>query len=421
MSGWKMYCPKPRPDLLDERTPADCEILQLSEPDVPSSHVYMEAQIFTPDSRLFLFHRSAHAHGSSKDDPEHQYIVCDLDNNCAMWPITEETGATAPSVSPDGEWLYYFVNQTEVNSGRLILKRVRLDGSDRQTLFVLDTPIPGTCYRPSMIYPLSTISSDGGRIALSAFFGDGETDNAPSGLMVFDLKSLSVAVVLEGTDWTNVHPQYCRSLDPDASHDILVQENHGAHRDASGNVTTSWAGDGAEIHILRDDGTNFRNLPWGRDGEELCQGHQCWRGRERHAITSTHERSTGANRLIEGWPASFCGHVGRKTPNARRNDLSRNFPNLHFYHFATDISGKRFVSDADLFDGHGGKIFIASLPAKRDEPISQFKYLLSPRTSSAKSAHPHPCLSPDGSVVLFNSDESGILQAYLVRNLPWGD
>jgi hypothetical protein len=44
---------------------------------------------------------------------------------------------------------------------------------------------------------------------------------------------------------------------------------------------------GADIHVLRDDGSTFRDMPWGRDGNEFCKGHQCWRGRTSWAITST--------------------------------------------------------------------------------------------------------------------------------------
>src|SRR5690606_21960268 len=118
-------------------------------------------QIFTPDSKRFVLHRSAHAHGSNKDDPAHQYLLCDIEDGCSLTPLTEECGVTAPSVSPDGQHLYYFVNETEVNGGRLTLKRVRLDGTARETILVLDAGIPGTGQRPSRIYPLSTISSDG--------------------------------------------------------------------------------------------------------------------------------------------------------------------------------------------------------------------------------------------------------------------
>ena len=56
-------------------------MIQLTaDPEVPGSHLYMEAQIFTPDSRRLVLHRSATAHGGSKSDPNHQYLRCDLDD-----------------------------------------------------------------------------------------------------------------------------------------------------------------------------------------------------------------------------------------------------------------------------------------------------------------------------------------------------
>lgn len=406
-----------RPELLDKNSPAGIEVIQLTtEPDVPSSHLYMEAQIFTLDSKRFVLHRSAHAHGSSKSDPKHQYLLCDLEDNCSLSPLTEERGATGASVSPDGQYVYYFVNQTEPGGGRLTLKRVGLDGTGRETILVVDSPLPGTRFRPSRIYPLSTISSDGKRLAISAFLGDGNTEGDPFGLMVFDLVRAAVSLVIHGPTWCNMHPQYSRSTDPDESHDILIQENHGNTADATGAIQRLVGGEGADIHVVRDDGTNFRNMPWGRDGNEFCQGHQCWRGRTSWAITSTGTRQPPEAQLIEGRAAPHAGHVGIKTPGGVRNDLTRDFPNPHFYHFATDIAGKRLISDAGPL-GKGAKIFLAELGEPGKDAAKSFTYLLSPRSTCDKQAHIHPFLSPDGTMGFFNSDESGILQAYMIRGL----
>jgi len=406
-----------RPDLLDAKSPHGIEIIQLTaDPDVPSSHIYMEAQIFTPDSKRFLLHRSAHAHGSSKDDPRHQYLVCDTDNGCSLHLITHEVGATAPSISPDGTFVYYLVDETKVGGGRLTLKRVALDGSERQTIVVLDRGIPGTGVCPSKIYPLSTTSSDGKRLATAAFLGDGTTDDAPFGLLVFDLERAEVAVPLEGQTWCNLHPQYCRSTDPEASHDIMIQENHDNSHDAQGLVINLVGGLGADIHLIRDDGTDFRDLPWGRDGNEFCQGHQCWRGRSRWAITSTGTREPREAQLIEGMAAKHAGHIGIATPGGLRNDLTRRFTRPDFYHFATDIEGGRLITDAGPAS-EGGRIFFAHLGTPGADTATRWTYLLNPHSSWHKTAHVHPFLSPDGSTGFFNSDESGVLQAYMVRGL----
>ena len=411
--------PKPRPDLLDEKSPKGIEVVQLTtEPDVPSSHLYMEAQIFTMDSKRFVLHRSATAHGSSRRDPKHQYLLCDIENGCTLSPLTTEMGATGASVSPDGKYVYYFVDETQVNGGRLTLKRVGLDGTGRETILVVDAPLPGTNFRPSHIYPLSTISSDGRRLAISAFLGDGKTAGAPWGLLIFDVEKAAVSLVIQGPTWCNMHPQYSRSLDPQQCHDVLIQENHDNQCDASGAIKRLVGGVGADIHVLRDDGANFRNMPWGRDGNEACQGHQCWRGRSDWAITSTGTRMPPEAQLIEGRAAPHAGHVGIKTPGGVRNDLSRSFANPHFYHFATDIAGKRLISDAAPLD-KGGRIYLAELGEPGKDAAKDFQYLLGPRSSGKKEAHIHPFLSPDGTLGFFNSDESGILQAYMIRVRTW--
>ena len=173
---------KLRPDLLSEKSPPGLEVYQLTtEPDVPSSHLYMEAQVFSPDSRRFILHRSATAHGGSQRDPKHQYLLCDLDDNMSLTPLTEETGVTGASMSPDGQWVYYFFNETRLNGGRLALRRVRPDGTGREEIMALDGPVPGTKYRFCQPYPLSTISSDGKRIAISGFFGGRRDGSAAMG------------------------------------------------------------------------------------------------------------------------------------------------------------------------------------------------------------------------------------------------
>ncbi len=169
-------------------------------------------------------------------------------------------------------------------------------------------------------------------------------------------------------------------------------------------------GAGADIHVIRDDGSNFRNMPWGRDGNEFCQGHQCWRGRTPWAVTSTSTSKPPEAQLIEGRAVPHSGHVAIKTPDGVRNDMSRDFDNPHFYHFATDIAGERLISDAA-----GQKIYVAQLGRPGQDPLSNFQYLLGSKSSGKKHVHVHPFLSPDGTMGFFNSDESGILQAYMVR------
>ena len=406
----------PRQDMLNPDSPKDLQVFQLTtEESVPSSHLYMEAQVFTPDSKRLIVHRSSHAHGADSKDPQHQYLLCDLENNGELIPITSELGARAASVSPDGQWLYYFVDETTPGlGGRFSLKRVRLGGAERQTLHVLDAPLPESGQRFSRPYPLSTISSDSQRIAISGVLGDGSAPNGPFGLLVYEISTGRLRLVLQGPSWLNMHPQYCRSKGTEASHDILVQENHGNQSDASGQYTKLTGGAGADIHVIRDDGSNFRDMPWGRDNNEFCQGHQCWRGRSQRGITSTSTADVQEAQLIEGVAAPHAGHLGRLTPGGVRNDLSRQFPKPSFYHFATDIAGRLLITDSGKKD-QGGRRYIAELPESPTAPFTSIRPLLTARTSWDKTAHIHPFLSPDGKAGFFNSDQSGVLQAYMVR------
>ena len=381
--------------------------------DVNSTHIYMEAQIFTPDSKKMVFHQSAHSHGSDKNDPRHRYLLLDIETGKVL-PLTEETGVTAPSVSPDSIVVYYFVNQTEINGGKLTLKKVNIDGTKREVIMTLDVPPSGVKTQPSVIYPISTIRSDCKKIALPAFFGDGQTKDAPWGLMVFDIEKAEVNVILQGQTWCNIHPQYCRSKKSSLMRDIMVQENHGNKCDVYGGCKILVAGKGADIHLIKDDGTDLRDFAWGRDDGEQCQGHQCWRGRSEWAITSTCGKE--GMRLIEGKAVPHAGHLGRHTPYGIRNDLSREIKKPMYLHFQTDASGDKMISDT-YKDDDGGKVVVMELGRKGKDPFRNLQRIVSPKCSWKKDAHIHPFLSPDGKCGFFNSDESGVLRAYMIKGL----
>jgi len=78
------------------------------------------------------------------------------------------------------------------------------------------------------------------------------------------------------------------------------------------------------------------------------------------------------------------------------------------------MAGRRFISDAGPFE-KGGRIFAAEFGEAGKDTLRNWKYLLSPRSTCKKQSHIHPFLSPDGRLGFFNSDESGLLQAYMVR------
>ncbi|NOY81509.1 MAG: hypothetical protein GXP31_10960 [Kiritimatiellaeota bacterium] len=411
---------KLRPDLLDSNSPPGLEILQLTEnPDVPACHVYMETPVFAPDSRRFVLHESAHPHGSDADDPRHRYLLCDLGDGGRLRPLTHETGVTAPCVDPTGEWLYYFVDQIRRAPSRLILKRVRLDGSERTTLKAFEGGLPGVHGALGSVYPLSTISSDGQRLATAVGVGQDAT-----ALAVFHLDTGEVSIPLLGPreEWANLHPQYCRSLEAPANADILIQHRHGIepHPPRGHRLQI------VDIHVIREDGTGFRPLPWGRDGIEYAQGHQCWRGRSSWALSTTVTRAPTVDdpehaecRLIESLPVADSEHRGCRCPGAVRNEVSRNLRSPQLYHFGVDTAGRRLIVDYWHADGHT-LLYHATL-GRPGVAAGRFAYVCDTHSAPNRKHHVHPFLSPDGRAGFFNSDESGVLQAYMLRNLEGSD
>lgn len=411
---------KRRSDLLDSKSPCGVEVFQLThEAGVSGAHVYMEAQVFSPDGRFLILERNGNAHNQTPRDPEHRYLVCDLQDRCRLYPLTDELQANAPSITPDGKWVYYLVDRSVPGGGAVDLKRVGLDGTGRETLMVIDHPLPGTRFRPSRIYPLSTISSDGKKLAAAAYLGDGRTPDAPWGLMLFDLERNAVELILHGPTWCNLHPQFCRSTDPAERHLIMVQENHGNACDAAGNVFHLVSGAGADIHLIRDDGAWIGTFPWGRQASEHCQGHQCWRGTSTWGIGGIGKTDPPRMELIESRAIPAKGHPGKGAKGGRRNNISRSFPKPWFQHFATDRAGRRLVTDCGPMEP-GGTIYLADLGTPGRSALSNWTYLLNTRCNPKTDYHIHPFLSPDGSAAFFNSNESGRLQAYMVRNLPCG-
>ncbi len=399
------------------------EVYQLTDlKDIPCCHVYMEAPVFTPDSKQIVLHRAAHPHGPCKDDPNHAYLLCDLDDNGRLHSLTgpEEHACTSPLVSPDGKWFYYFVDHTAETPGKLILKRVGINGTERETLFVLDGTIGETRFRASSPYPLATISADGARIALQVFLQDGYTRNNPFGLLVFDLEKGTYSLPLWGPTLCNMHAQYSRSTDPKHIYDLLIQENHGYISNASGKIF-ELSNDGyVDLHVIRDDGTNLRDLPIGGcRPRELCSGHQCWRGTSEWAISSVisiYGRGRVEDqdfRLIEALPVSHQGHRGANSWWAERNEISADESDPHFNHFGVDISGTKILTE-DRDSVKFARLNEPGQGASRDFIAVADTRM---RQHLRYTVDSHPFLSPDGKFGFFNSNESTQLQAYMIKGL----
>jgi hypothetical protein len=416
-----------RPDLLDAKSPAGLRVVQITT-DVahPSWHVYTEAAVFTPDSRRFVFVRQTKPGPVSYGGRERQYWLCDIADNFGLRPLTDEPGTIrGTAMSADGKWFYYIVEDPEITGVALVLRRVSLETFRPETIFVVHDQVPGTNYRPSQVYLLSTLSSDGGRLATGCFLGDGKTEKAPWGLLVFFLEQPSVRAVPLGADFNNLHPQYCRSADPQFAHDVLVQHNHGAVVDATGKTIKPLGGNGADLHVVCDDGTNWRDIPIGRDGVEFIQGHQAWRGRL-PSVLSAMNLPQGKKGIREGLaiPTSEqTSHRGSRIPGGRSWDLRCESGNPAFWHFGVDDSGMHIITDTKDIDPVTKKrqsfLFLGRLTSVA-HPGLKLRYLLETRASGVdQPMHPHPFFSPDARMAFFNSDADGQPQVWMVTGFQF--
>jgi len=409
-----------RPDLLLPTAERGMRIVQLTDPaDGAFGHIYMESHVLTPDGRFLVLQHVRDPDAAGRGQ-HRTYLLCDMEDGYRLRAVTDEEGAAGPSVSPDGAWLYYLVDHTKAGGGAWSVRRVELATLRRETLATFDGPLPGAGGRHlSRLYPLTSISSDGGRLCGAGFLGDGASTDGPFGLFVFDVATAEARVVLAGPDYCNLHPQYCRSRDAEAARDILAQHNHGCVYDAGGRVTQLTGEGGADIHVIRDDGTHFRSLPWGRDGRERCQGHQAWRGELRSAVTSL-GCSDGTQPIVEGWPVEVTeetAHSGALIPGGRRSDPGRHLARPGFVHFGFDATGTRFISD--ISRRHDG-IVLGTWPADEGAHL-RLRFLLHHGSSFGRSqlTHPHPFLSADGERAFFNSDEPGQPAAFAVEGLTY--
>lgn len=420
--------------------PADIELYRLTDEEkTPSCHVYMEAQVFTPDSQRFVLHRSAHPHGSDWRDPEHRYLLCDLADNGSLAPLTDECGVTAPAVSPDGKYFYYFIDEV-AEKGKIRFRRVELASGKRDEISVIE--LPGG---PSpFFYPLASISSDGGRIAVATSLTvSGLNPWLDNALWIIDTATGKAEIPVRGLDFCNLHHQYCRSKDHPRT--IMIQHNHGSRhmrdpRDRTGyiplghiasldeasgrrirKITTTECPDGTntgyglDLHVIEDDGTNWRTPPVGRDGMEFCQGHQCWAGDTDRVISSTllfKTPYTADQELVEMRWIDGEIHCGNRNAGGERSILSRNITPPHFLHFATDIRSRKIVSDYEADNGEW-HLYIGGLGAFGE--AAGLRPVLNLGLREKSPWHPHPFLSPDGRWAFFNSSADGLLQAYAVR------
>ena len=356
--------------------------------------------------------------------------MCDTEDNFGVFPIHEysgEDGAHGFALSPDGSCAFHL----EALGERVVLRKVTFDGKEE---IVCEAPQPATRKGQAQIH---TVSADGRRVLMGTFLGDGKTEGAPHGAYVFDVVDGTWWPVEYGNGFRNHHSQYSHSLDPDSIYDILVLGNMEQLSDGSWLTPPdgSWRwqdvppddGKGCFHNVLKDDGSDWRAVPVGRDESMVSGGHCTWRGREGSVIFSMYENPKGewCAPLHEASPVRVSAdelQLGRHISDSSYVDLTRNLLRPDSCHFGFDGTGKHFASDVNGYTyAHFSFVYVGTYHSPADqEPYVTIRFLLHPCASwKSQPAHPHPCLSPDGRFVLFQSDFSGRPQINLAFNFDY--
>jgi len=435
-----------------------------------SENVYMDCNSWTPDSKRFTFWRRPNADGSRKGG----LWLCDTEDGFSIRPVVEygadisgieefrdaRAGFCGACLAPDGTCVYEIVRRNDV----LELTRIGLDSGART--------IVGTAPAPLTVRGNITISCDSRHLLLGVWLGDGKAEGAPWGSYVFDLDKGSYWVTEFGNGFRNMHPQY--SKNPAAPYDIILGGSDGKLSDGSWLTPPdgSWrwkdmppafpAGEGpiTSLHVVRDDGTDWRMVPLG-DGDKLHSGgHNGFRGQGETIFCSLYDLRNGKWRapIFEAIPTALPG--GRDNPEYWRGqlaqvarpfqavagtdecagighgsedpchaelipqpvDISRKLARADSCHLACDLSGKHFVSDTDGYnEGKYSFLWIATyMETPGEDPWLKAGYLLLTRsTYKGQPAHAHPVLSPDGRFVVFQSDFTGRPQVNVACNFAW--
>ena len=414
-----------QPELLDAKSPKGIEVYDLA-PDVDHAVLtYPDKPTFLQGGRRMLM------------TVNHEFHICHLDENARLENLNHlipGNDREKSHLTCDGRYLAFKADTNDNN--QLLIRRYDFQTNTLVDLYSASGKLQDTCV-PIGKFDLMTISRDGIHIAGRIYLGDGQTHQAGWGIVVINTETNSARVIQKHNDFHNTHLQYSRAHEAPAMYDLLVQMNHGAITDKDGKVIKGMGPPsdlGVDVHMINDDGSNWRDLPFGRDGLEGNIGHQIWRGSSNTVVTVTLENLDTSYGWAEGTrqhviagtptPADFTApHMGKVGREDKRVQLSKGLKDPRFCHLGIDETGMKFSFDTfPIFNGQRAGMLIYIAQAKDMQSPLDFQYILNTGitfTGGDKGTHAHPILSPGGKELFFNSNMLGKPKAYMVKNLPW--
>jgi hypothetical protein len=404
----------PAPELLTTVTPPGMEVLQLTtDPQSACNVFYNHAEAFEPTSRFLLFKRQTGA--------DTQAVLCDLEDNFALAPVTEENTFEAVAFSRDGKHVYYSVmTPTHLAVRRRCLKDWSLD-----TVFALELARPEFGGRKIMSGRWVSFSHDGRRLLVIAVI-EGADKYYSIAAFTFNMETMKPHTSFESgsRNWNN-KSQYAPCLGPAGEYLIGMCDNYSRpYFDEKGQwncdpLPESEQGNSSE-YLVDEQGVVRFAYAVGRDRPRQNISHWSWFGSTLSRVfhmdtfdTAPHWR--GAIMLADPVPADErTRHLGRHHPDAKQIDMTRYITRPDVWHVAVDAAGRHMVCDTiglGYNDNLGVTRYIYACTVKNDAqgPYVVTKMICNPYSSwQPYACEALPCFTPDRKWIFFNSDYNGV-------------
>ena len=337
----------------DEQT--GTEISQLTGFPTINHAFYYHVQSFTPDSKTLLFL----SYTELRRDATPNIFRVDVDGTNFI-QLTDKQGVESAILSPDGKRVFYMVGSR--------LESVDIENGEEKThgeIEGVETWVNG----PNRLHlsDAGSISADGKSFITGRRMLDGSYV-----ILHYDIPNSKGSILYE-------HPT-------GASH---------VQFDTVNSERIAFCTSGDDMHrnmwTLKSDGTDARVLGL-RDGN----GHFDW-------IRSD---SQSKDLLIESNATSPKGTIKICGVNEGEERIVAQGKN--FWHSSPSKDGKWIVADTNWPDEG---IYIVQVET------GKYKSLCYPNSSEghAQWTHPHPFFSPDGEMIVFNSDRTGLPHVYIAK------
>lgn len=265
------------------------------------------------------------------------------------------------------------------------LVRVDINTLESEELFSWDDiPVAG----------LQTVSADG-RYGL----GSKQLERQRFGVFRVDLQTGKAELFHEGPYICNTHLQYRLHT---ASR-ILVQENRGCLFAEDGARIRACDERGTTLYSIAADGSDQKYYPVGAPYTPGTTGHECWIGDTDHALVTVSAPTDNGK---------IQGTVLEVRPEWEQPRIVFETPYV-WNHISVTRCGRYFVTDS--YQVPGVPILLGSIESGKTRVLCHSKT----SGGGAQYTHAHPYVTSDNKYVVFNSDRTGIAQAY-IASIPDG-